>query len=109
MNDPRVKRLRAMARFLDNSIQLPMVNYRIGFDGLIGLVPVIGDTLSAAMGGYIVLEAYRLGYSKRTLARMLGNIGLDWLLGLVPLVGDVLDFGYKASVRNLRLMGISPD
>jgi hypothetical protein len=37
------KRLIRLAWFLDNSIPLPLINYRIGVDAIIGIIPGIGD------------------------------------------------------------------
>ncbi len=35
---------------------------------------------------------------------MAGNVLIDALAGTVPFVGDLLDFGWKASKKNLRLV-----
>ena len=102
--DRRVhERLQYLAELLDDRFSLPGTNFRFGLDGLIGLVPGIGDTVMSGVGCYVVAEAWRLGCRKRTIARMLGNLGVDWLVGLVPVVGDLLDFGFKANRRNLQL------
>jgi hypothetical protein len=95
--------MRLLARFLDNAIPVPMTQYRVGFDALIGLIPGIGDAITFALASYIVFEAWRMGASKSTLAKMAGNIVLDLAVGLVPAVGDVLDVFFKASARNLAL------
>ncbi len=99
----RLERLRAFARLLDSSITLPG-GYRIGLDGLIGLVPGIGDTLGGVASGYIILEAARLGASTTSLLRMVFNVLLETLVGLIPLVGDLFDFVWKANERNLALL-----
>ncbi|MCB9945697.1 MAG: DUF4112 domain-containing protein [Geminicoccaceae bacterium] len=99
-----VQRLVGLAGLLDDRFRVPGTNFRFGLDGLIGLVPGIGDTMTAAIGAYIVGEALRLGVRKRTLARMVGNIGLDWAVGIVPLVGDLLDFGFRSHRRNIHLL-----
>lgn len=96
-------RMRFLARFLDNAIPLPMTQFRVGFDALIGLIPGIGDAITFALASYIVFEAWRMGAKRSTLAKMIGNIVLDLAVGLVPAVGDVLDVFFKASARNLAL------
>lgn len=35
---------------------------------------------------------------------MLLNLALDALIGLIPVLGDLFDFGYKANLRNSRLL-----
>jgi hypothetical protein len=35
---------------------------------------------------------------------MLFNVGLDTVVGSVPIVGDLFDAGWKANVRNIRLL-----
>lgn len=97
------RRLRRLAWLLDNSIPLPG-GYRIGLDGLIGLVPGIGDAAGALVSGYLVAEAGRLGASKALLFRMAFNVLLETVIGAIPLAGDLFDFAFKANLRNLRLL-----
>jgi len=96
-------RLRRLAWLLDNSIRLPG-GFRIGLDGLIGLVPGVGDLLSALLSSYIVIEAARMKVPGSVLLRMVGNIALELGIGLVPLAGDLFDFVFKANMRNMRLI-----
>lgn len=100
----RLGRVRGLARTLDAQFKLPLIPIRFGADSLIGLVPVVGDTLTAAAAGYIVLEARRCDAPPELVGRMLANIGIDWAIGLVPLAGDLLDVGFKANQRNARLL-----
>lgn len=97
------KRLRRLAWLLDNSIPLPG-GYRIGVDGLIGLIPGFGDAAGALLSSYIVVEAGRLGASKSVLLRMAFNVFLETVIGTIPLAGDLFDFVYKANARNVRLL-----
>ncbi len=105
-DSPRVRRLRRIAQLLDNRFRLPGTRIRFGYDAIVGLVPGAGDLLTTLIGLYIVLEARRLGATRWTVVRMLGNLGIDFVAGAVPLVGDLLDVALKANVRNLRLLGI---
>jgi hypothetical protein len=99
-----LKRLKLFARFLDDAIRLPGTRYSIGWDGLIGLVPGIGDALTTLMSGYFLWEANRLGVSKTVQWRMLSNILIDMLVGAVPVLGDLFDFTWKSNRRNLNLL-----
>lgn len=101
--DETLTRVRNLARLLDSSIALPG-GYRIGLDGLIGLVPGIGDAAAASISAYIVIQAARLGASTTTLIRMMGNILLELLVGIVPVLGDLFDFVWKANNRNVALL-----
>ena len=105
-DDPasRTKRVRVVAKLLDNSISIPGTPWKIGFDPLIGLIPGIGDLVGAVLSGYIILEAVRADVSAFTLARMLANVGVDTLLGAVPAVGDVFDAAWKSNTMNVALL-----
>lgn len=93
-----------MGRLLDDSIPIPGTGRRIGLDALIGLVPGIGDGVGALLSTYFIVQAARLGAPRATLFRMAANVGVEALIGAVPLIGDLFDAGYKANIRNLRLL-----
>jgi hypothetical protein len=103
-SDARLARVRVVARILDNQFRIPGTSYRIGIDPLIGLVPGVGDAVSALLSLWVLVTAARLGAPPAVLARMGLNIAVDTLAGAIPLVGDVFDAGYKTNVRNLRLL-----
>ena len=98
------RRMEAMEVLLERAFVLPGTNYRIGLDAVIGLVPVVGDVVTAAMGAWLVWEARNLGMSKFHLARMAGNVGVDTLIGAIPVVGDAFDFAFRSNSRNLRIL-----
>ncbi|MCR4301448.1 MAG: DUF4112 domain-containing protein [Sulfuricaulis sp.] len=68
-------RVHRLARLMDSSIRLPG-GFRIGVDGLIGLVPVVGDLAAAGASFYIVAQAARAGVPASALARMVLNVAL---------------------------------
>jgi hypothetical protein len=98
-----MKRLRSLSRLLDSAIPLPG-GYRIGLDGLIGLIPGIGDIAGGVASSYIIIESARLGASTTTLLRMVCNVLLEMLVGLIPFLGDLFDFVWKANEKNMDLM-----
>ncbi len=102
--EPSLERLRTLARLLDSAFQIPGTQYRFGIDALIGLVPGIGDAISAVFSMFIVFQAARLGASRATLTRMMGNVALDTIVGEIPLLGDLFDAGWKSNNRNLALL-----
>ena len=100
----KLRRLRRLSHLLDNAFLIPIINYRVGLDAIVGLIPGVGDALMLLPSSYIIWEAYRLGTPKRTLLRMVYNVGLEALLGSVPILGDLFDATWKANARNLYLL-----
>jgi hypothetical protein len=99
-----LKRLERLAYWLDDRFSVPGTRYRVGLDGVVGLVPGIGDLATNSLTAYIIYEAWRLGVPRPVLLRMLANLGVDTAVGIVPLVGDLLDIGFKANRRNVELL-----
>ena len=98
------RRIEAMEQLLERSFVIPGINRAIGLDALAGLVPVLGDVITAAMGAYIVWEASNLGMPKWKLWRMAGNIALDTALGAIPIAGDLFDVLFRSNTRNLKIV-----
>ncbi len=98
------QRVEALEMLLERSLTIPGINRPVGLDAIVGLVPVIGDVITAALGAYIVWEGRNLGLSKWQLWRMGGNILVDTAVGAVPLVGDLLDFAFRSNSRNLKII-----
>jgi hypothetical protein len=105
-NDPAAarRRIEALEHVLERSFVIPGINRPIGLDAIAGLVPVVGDVVTAVMGAYIVWEASNLGMPKWKLWRMAGNVAFDTALGAVPIAGDVFDFLFRSNTRNLKIV-----
>jgi hypothetical protein len=105
-NDPVAirQRIETLERVLERSFTLPGTKSPIGLDAIVGLVPVAGDVISAALGLYLVWEARNLGMSKFRLARMLANVGFDTAVGAIPVAGDLFDFVFRSNSRNLKMI-----
>ena len=102
-SDP-LARARTLARLLDSAVKVPGTGVRFGADAILGLVPGLGDVAGAALAGYLVLLAQRLGAPRAVVLRMLANVAVDTAAGSVPLVGDLFDVAYKSNMRNLALL-----
>lgn len=102
--DIPIDRLDRLAWFLDNSIKIPGINYRIGLDGIIGLIPGIGDAAGTLLSMYILSEAAQAKLPRSVLMRMGWNIAVDTVIGAIPVVGDIFDVTWKANARNVRLI-----
>lgn len=98
-----MRRLRRLSETMDSAIRLPG-GYRIGVDGIIGLIPGFGDTAGAIVSSYIIAEAARLGVPSRILALMIYNVLVEAIVGFIPVLGDLFDFAWKANLRNVRLL-----
>lgn len=98
------QRVEAMEMLLERSFKVPGTNFPIGLDSIIGLIPVLGDIVTTALGAYIVWAARNLGLPKCKLWRMAGNIAVDTAIGAVPLVGDAADVLFRSNTRNLRII-----
>lgn len=103
VDEAAVRRMRFVARLLDDSVRVPGTRLRVGLDPILGVVPGAGDAIAAALSIYIVLESARLGVPFLTLLRMVANVSLDFAVGSVPLLGTLFDAVWKANRRNLRL------
>ena len=102
--EQRIARFEAIAKLLDVAFVLPGTNIRYGIDGLIGLIPVVGDIISTAISLWLVREARALGAPWYVTARMLGNVAVDGVVGIVPFAGDAFDVMFRANMRNVRLL-----
>jgi len=91
-----------LSKMLDSSFEVPGTGQRFGWDGLIGLVPGIGDGITAVLAFYIIYEAKRAGVSKLVLSRMVGRSLFDLFAGIVPIIGDMWDFMYKSNSLNAQ-------
>ncbi|HEY7806584.1 MAG TPA: DUF4112 domain-containing protein [Croceibacterium sp.] len=105
-NDPASIRWRieAMERVLEHGFTVPGTSYQFGLDAIVGLIPVVGDFIGAALGAWLVWEARNLGLPKWKLWRMTGNVAFDTAIGLVPVAGDALDFLFRSNSRNLKIV-----
>jgi hypothetical protein len=101
---PRLKRMRQLSRLLDSAIVIPGTKKGIGLDPIIGLIPGGGDTVSAALSGYIIIEAALMGLPREALMRMVMNLLIDTVVGSVPVLGDVFDVFSKANLRNMQIV-----
>ena len=96
--------LENLSRYLDDWIRIPVVGWRFGLDAIIGLVPNVGDSITALASFYILIAGVRYGVPKITLLRMAFNIGLDYVIGSIPVIGDAFDFVWKSNKKNMNLL-----
>ena len=97
-------RLEALERVMERLVEIPGLKRRIGLDVILDFIPVVGPTVAAGIGTYLLWEARNLGLSTWQLARMSGNIGADWALGMIPWIGAIPDYFFRSNTRNLRII-----
>ena len=102
--DPELKRLEALSKLMDNQFRIPGTSWRFGLDGMVGLVPYVGDMAGFIVSGFLMRTMVKKGASPLLMLRMVFNYILDAVVGIVPLVGDLFDFGFKANRRNVEML-----
>ena len=100
--DVDLGRARRLATLLDS--QFSIAGVKFGLDAIAGLLPVVGDSLTALVALYPIYVARRHNLGRTVQARMALNVVTDWAAGAVPLVGDLIDVTFKANLKNLRLL-----
>jgi hypothetical protein len=99
--DDKLQRLEVL---LDEAFRIPGTGIRFGVDGIIGLVPGVGDVLAGLLSLIIPFAAWVRGVPYVTLVRMAANLAIDVLVGSIPLFGDIFDIAWKSNRRNYVLM-----
>ena len=102
----QLQRLDKLSWLLDSSIRIPGTTRTIGLDGIIGLIPGVGDVSAGLISGYIIIKALLMGLPIFVIARMVLNMVLEGVIGVIPIVGDLFDLVFKANRRNVRLMQV---
>lgn len=73
-------------------------------DGIIGLVPIVGDIASQFFSySFLYVAIVKLKSYRLTMA-ILCNVLLDILIGLIPYLGIVLDFVHRSYKYNFNLI-----
>lgn len=98
-----LKKIEVLSILLDQKFQGPF-GMRFGFDGLLGLIPGVGDFLTTCLSLYILSLAVSMGAGPSLILRMGINIFIDSVVDLLPVVGNVFDFYWKSNLKNLELL-----
>lgn len=87
-------------------LQLSLCGLRLGWAGVIGLIPWIGDIIALWLAMRILRKAEKIdgGLPASIQLRMMANIMFDFGIGLIPLVGDFINVLYKCNLRNFVLL-----
>ena len=110
---PRTKRggkmfddehLDILSHILDDFIKIPGTPIRFGLDGIVGLIPGVGDAIGGIASCIILVAAWVRGVPSPVLARMVANVGIEVVVGAVPVLGDMFDIAWRANRRNYALL-----
>lgn len=93
-----------LSKLMDKKFRIPGTDFRFGLDGLLGLIPGVGDMSTFAVSCYLITLMAKNGASGYVMVRMVLNVVIDAIIGSIPLVGDIFDFAFKANSRNMKLM-----
>ena len=102
--DPELAHLEMLSKLMDNQFRIPGTQLRFGLDGIIGLIPYVGDMAGFVASGFLMRIMVKKGASPLLMIRMLLNYVLDAVVGIIPLAGDLFDFGFKANRRNVAML-----
>src|SRR4051812_15438102 len=95
-------RARKLAYLMD--AQFSLAGVKFGLDALVGLLPVVGDTLAALASLYPIWVARRHDLGTNVQVRVGVNVLIDYLPGMIPVIGDLFDVAFKANLKNLKLL-----
>ena len=80
------------------------LGFKFGLDGLIGLIPFVGDFISTGISFYIVFQGAMMGCSPEIILRMGLNILIDNLSDMFPVLGHFFDFIWRSNNKNIQLI-----
>jgi hypothetical protein len=101
--NPKINNLRKLSVLMDSKYSGPF-GFKFGLDGLIGLIPFVGDFISTGISFYIVFQAAMMGCSPEIILRMGLNILIDNLSDMFPVLGQLFDFIWKSNNKNIQLI-----
>jgi hypothetical protein len=96
-------RIGRATHLLDEVIRVPGTSQHVGLDPIVGLIPFVGDAVSAVVGTWVIGEAARFGIPRIVLGRMIVNLLVDLAIGVIPILGDLFDIAFRSNSRNLAL------
>ena len=93
-----------LSHILDDFIKVPGTPVRFGLDGIVGVIPGIGDLIGGIASCILIIAAWVRGVSYGTLLRMVANVGIEVVFGSIPILGDMFDIAWRANRRNYALL-----
>lgn len=87
-------------------LQLSICGLRLGWSGIIGLIPWVGDLIACALALQLIKKAEKIdgGLPSHLRLKMMANVTMDFGIGLIPFVGDFINILYKCNSRNFIIL-----
>ncbi len=101
--EQNLKQLQSLSRLLDSQWNGPL-GIKFGLDGILGFFPVVGDLVTSTLSFLIIFRAAQLGCGFNVLTRMIFNVAIDNLMDTLPILGNFFDIGWKANLKNVKLL-----
>jgi hypothetical protein len=89
---------------LDESFRIPIIGYRFGIDGIIGIIPGLGVIITSLLTLIIPIAAWLRGARWSLVLRMIANMAIALVIGAIPFLGDAFDIYFKPNRRNYLLL-----
>jgi hypothetical protein len=99
--DPFIK---LISRLLDTVFVIPGTRIRFGIEPIIGLIPILGDQVTALISAALLYRSVQHRLPKIALVRMALNILINAVVGMVPILGDIFVLWYKPNIRNYKIL-----
>jgi hypothetical protein len=100
---PKLRQLRSISVLLDSQFRGPF-GFRFGLDGIIGLIPIVGDVATTGVSFFVITHATLLGASPAVLIRMIFNVAVENVISVIPIFGNIFDFFWKSNNKNIALL-----
>jgi len=96
--------IRLVSRLLDTFFVIPGTRIRFGLEPIIGLIPILGDQVTALISAALLYRSVRYRVPKIALVRMALNIFINAVVGMVPFFGNIFVLLYKPNIRNYKIL-----
>lgn len=101
---PDLVALRKFAYFMDEAVEIPGTNRRVGLDAGLSLIPGVGEIAGGIMSAWIIVGALRHRVPLVRVTRMVLYILLDVSIGSIPILGTIFDWLFEENVINLKTL-----
>lgn len=95
--------IKTITELMDDKFKGPL-GFRFGLDGVIGLIPGVGDLITNFISFYIIARAALAGYPASVILRMCLNVVIENIVDWIPLFGNIFDFFWKSNRKNLQVI-----
>lgn len=99
-----IKYISFLSQWMDKKFRIPFTTITFGLDALLGLIPGLGDVISAIVSIGIFGLILKEGVPLKIAFKMVFNIVIDLIFSSIPFAGTIFDIAFKANTKNLNLL-----